>query len=178
MSDKKEVIDEVENSEEKNQPPIKKKAVKKKSPKKKAAKKNSKKNAKKKKGVKDLKVVGSLSELLTAKIKETVPKIKKTVPLMLIAGVNKGDHEKVKGKTLRVLSRAALRAREEKRRARDMPADPDPANPMIYVISEQARQSTEEWTALEGYCKTMEYKLLGSDQEMINILERLVGDST
>lgn len=172
MSKDKEIIDEVKNSEDPKEQPVQKKVIKKKKPKKKS-------KGKKQKGVKDLKVVGSLSELLTAKIKETVPKIKKTVPLMLIAGVNKGDHEKIKGNTLKVLSRSALKARNDKRAAKKNPAtDPDPSDPMIYVISEQSRQSTEEWRALESYCRTMEYTLLGSDQEMVTILDRLVGDST
>lgn len=112
---------------------------------------------------KRIKTVGSLSELLRHRIDETIPKIKHDLPLMLIAGINKDDHEKVKGHTIKVMARAKKDKLLEKEQGVD--------NNGIHVVADRAKMSVESWTTLESYCRIQNYRLIKSDQEMILILE-------
>ena len=114
---------------------------------------------------KRIKTIGSLSELLRDRIDETIPKIKRDLPLMLIAGINKDDHEKVKGNTIKVMALAKKEKILSKAEGREEQGNG------IHVVVDRDKMAAEQWITLESYCRIQDYRLIKSDQEMIMILD-------
>lgn len=125
-------------------------------------------------GGKRIKTIGSLSELLLDRIDKSIPKIKRSLPLMLIAGINKDDHEKVKGNTIKVMARAKKeKLLKQERDKEDKERDKGTHNG-IHVVTDRNNMSTEDWVALESYCRIQNYRLIKSDEEMISIINTWV----